>query len=129
MGISASLLAFSVSALAQVGGPELTTDHPYYPGEGAMSTPLKATTAAMAVPRGTLGSASGRDQMIRLFLWRGEHYAHLYSPAVYNLPATQPDPTAGNQLMTDYDAMRAMFSYGRRWPEPDARHRRKRRTR
>ncbi len=108
----AALLLSAASAGAQAGDPQLRTDHPYFPGEGAMSTPARCVNLAMTTPRGTLGSASGRDQMIRLFLWRGEHYAHLHSPAVYNLPGVQPSPSADNPLMIDYDSMRALFSYG-----------------
>lgn len=105
------MLAAATAAAAQVGDPQLETDDPFYPGEGAMSTPSRAVNHALRIPRGALGSASNRDKLIRLFLWRAEHYAHLYSPAVYNLPGVQPDPSADNPLMTDYDAMRALFSY------------------
>lgn len=99
-------------AWAQTGGPELKTDHPYFPGEAAMSTPSRAVTHAMAIPRGSLGSSTNRDKLIRLFLWRAEHYSHLDSPAIHALPGVAPDPHGGNVLMTDYDSMRAMFSYG-----------------
>lgn len=107
-----SLLAASVPALAQAGGPELTTDDPYYPGEGALSTPSRVLSRAFSTPRGTLGSTANRDKMIRLWLWRAEHYGHQLSPAVYNLPGVTPSPSADNPLMTDYDAMRGLFSYG-----------------
>jgi len=110
--VSVFVLAFSASAWAQTGDPELKTDHPYFPGEAAMSTPTKAVAHALAIPRGSLGNSTNRDKLIRIFLWRGEHFAHQISPAVYNLPAVTPNPSADNPLMTDYDAMRAMFSYG-----------------
>ncbi len=105
-------VAATSTAYAQAGGPELRTDDTYFPGEGAMSTPAKVVQRAYAIPRGTLGSATNRDKFIRLFLWRSENFGHLTSPAVYNLPGVAPDPKADNGLMTDYDAMRALFSYG-----------------
>ncbi len=106
-------LALALSALlAQTGDPQLQTDHPYYPGERAMSTPARVASRVLNASRGTLSNASGRDRMIRLFLWRAETFSHQYSPAVYNLPGLQPNPGADNPLMTDYDAMRALFSYG-----------------
>jgi hypothetical protein len=103
------ILAFLAS---QTGDPQLRTDHPHYAGEGSMSTPARAVQHAMAVPRGALGSSTDRDRLVRLFLWRAETFSHLSSPAVYNLPGVTPDPAADNPLMTDYDAMRALFSYG-----------------
>ncbi len=104
--------AGALAAPAQAGDPQLKTDHPYYPGELGMSTPQRAVQTALSTPRGTLGSSTNRDKMIRLFLWRAETFAHLYSPAVYNLPGVQPNPQADNPLMTDYDGMRGLFSYG-----------------
>lgn len=106
------LLLAAAPARGQVGDPQLETDHVYFPGEGAMSTPARAVKMAMSAPRGTLGGESGRDKLIRLFLWRAEHYAHLWSPAVYNLPGLVPNPRADHPLMTDLDSMRALFSYG-----------------
>jgi hypothetical protein len=112
--LAAALIAVLGAApvSAQVGDPELKTDHPYYPGELGLSTPARAVSTALSRSRGTLGNSTNRDKMIRLFLWRGEHYGHLLSPAVYNLPGVQPDPAGDNPLMTDYDGMRALFSYG-----------------
>jgi hypothetical protein len=111
-----AVLAGSAPAWAQAGGPELKTDDPYYPGEGALSTPPRVLSHAFSVPRGTMGASTNREKMIRLFLWRAEHYGHQVSPEVYNLPGTvansTPDPSSDNPLLTDYDAMRAMFSYG-----------------
>jgi hypothetical protein len=109
---AAAAFGWAAPALAQAGGPELKTDHTYFPGEGAMSTPARVLQHANAIPRGTVGTGTDREKFIRLFLWRAEHYTHLLSPAVYNLPGITPDPSADNGLMTDYDAMRAMFSYG-----------------
>ncbi|HLH28352.1 MAG TPA: hypothetical protein VKW77_05520, partial [Acidimicrobiales bacterium] len=106
------LVAAAAPAWAQAGGPELKTDDPYYPGEGALSTPSRVLAHALAVPRGPLGASTNREKMIRLFLWRAEHFAHNVSPEVYNLPGVDPAPSKDNPLMTDYDAMRALFSYG-----------------
>jgi hypothetical protein len=106
------LMAAAAPAWAQAGGPELKTDDPYYPGEGALSSPPRVLAHAYAVPRGSLGSGTNREKMIRLFLWRAEHFAHQVSPEVYNLPGVVPAPSQDNPLMTDYDAMRALFSYG-----------------
>jgi len=105
-------VAAAAEAYAQAGGPELKTDDVYYPGEGALSTPARVIQHANAIPRGTVGTATDREKFIRLFLWRAEHYTHLYSPAVYNLPGVTPDPSNDNGLMTDYDGMRTLFSYG-----------------
>jgi MYXO-CTERM domain-containing protein len=104
--------ALAPAARAQVGDPQLLTDHPYYPGEGAMSTPARAVKLAMDTPRGTLGTGNDRDKLIRLFLWRIEHFAHAISPAVYNMPGKKPNPSGDDPLMTDYDGMRGLFSYG-----------------
>ena len=41
------VFALSASAWAQTGDPELKTDHPYYPGEAALSTPAKVVSHAM----------------------------------------------------------------------------------
>ncbi len=109
---AAVALGWAAPAFAQAGGPELKTDDTFFPGEGAMSTPAKVIQHANAIPRGTVGTGTDREKFIRLFLWRAEHYTHLYSPAVYNLPGITPDPSADNGLMTDYDAMRTLFSYG-----------------
>lgn len=109
---AAAMLASAAPALAQAGGPELRTDDPYFPGEGALSTPARVLQHANATPRGTVGTGTDREKLIRLFLWRAEHYTHLISPAVYNLPGKTPNPAADEQLMTDYDAMRTFFSYG-----------------
>jgi hypothetical protein len=103
---------WATPALAQAGGPELRTDDPYFPGEGSLSTPARVIAHANAIPRGTVGTGTDREKLIRLFLWRAEHYCHLDSPAVYNLPGVTPDPSSDNGLMTDYDAMRTFFSYG-----------------
>jgi hypothetical protein len=105
-------VAVSARANAQVGDPQLRTDHPYFPGELALSTPARVIATALATPRGTLGNGTNRDKLIRLFLWRAEHYGHLHSPAIYNLPGVKPNPLAANQLMTDNDGMRGLFSYG-----------------
>lgn len=110
--LSTALLRIESPAEAQVGDPQLRTNHQYFPGELAMSTPARAVNHAMVAGRGSVGSTSNRDKLIRLFLWRSETFAHNYSPAVYNLPGVQPNPLAGNQLMTDFDAMRTLFSYG-----------------
>jgi hypothetical protein len=105
-------VAASGDAGAQAGDPQLRTDHPHFPGELAMSTPPRVVSTALAMPRGSLGNTTNRDKLIRLFLWRAEHYGHLHSPAIYNLPGVKPNPLAINQLMIDNDGMRALFSYG-----------------
>ncbi len=107
-----ALLALSLGLSAQVGDPQIGTDHPYFPGEKAMSTPARVRDFSNAVPRGTLTAANDREKLIRLFLWRAEHFSHALSPSIYNLPGVTPDPSADNGLMIDYDAMRSLFSYG-----------------
>jgi hypothetical protein len=106
------VLGSSASAWAQTGDPQLKTDHPNYPGEAALSTPTKVIAHAMGISRGSLGNSTNRDKLIRLFLWRAEHYAHFDSPEIYALPWKTPDPKNATTLITDYDSMRAMFSYG-----------------
>jgi len=109
---AAVALGWSALAFAQAGGPELKTDDTYFPGEGALSTPAKVLQHANAIPRGAVGTGTDREKLIRLFLWRAEHYTHLVSPAVYNMPGVVPSPSNDNPLMTDYDSMRTLFSYG-----------------
>lgn len=106
------MIPFLLSLILQAGDPQLRTDDPYFPGEGALSTPAKCLQAAWAAPRGSLGSATNREKLIRLFLWRAEHFAHLNSPETYALPGLTPNPSAPNSLLTDYDGMRGLFSYG-----------------
>jgi hypothetical protein len=106
------ILASALPAAAQTGDPQLRTDHPYFAGEGAMSTPARCVNHAMGISRGALGNSSERDRLVRMFLWRAETFSHQLSPSIYNLPGVTPDPAADNSLMIDYDAMRSLFSYG-----------------
>ena len=68
-------LVLSLLALVQVGDPQIGTDHPYFPGEKAMSTPARVRDFSNAVPRGSLTAANDREKLIRLFLWRAEHFS------------------------------------------------------
>jgi hypothetical protein len=84
-----------------VGDPQIWTDHPYYPGEGALSTPRRIVETALATPRGGLvEDGTNRSALIKLFLWRAEHYTHGPTPMLYNLPGYTPDP-AGTAVGRD----------------------------
>jgi hypothetical protein len=80
--ISAIALAIALwlapSALADVGDPQIRTNHPWYPGELACSTfeRLQATQAEVyerVVGRKPL---SDQDKALASWLWRNTHYAH-----------------------------------------------------
>ena len=76
-----SLLAFclAVHALGDVGDPQIKTDHPWYPGELAMSTFERLfATQAIAYERAT-GRSRGQtdeDKALASWFWRNTHYWH-----------------------------------------------------
>lgn len=66
------------SAFAAVGDPQLKTDHPWYPGELALSTfdRLFATEAAAYERVTGRKVATDEDKALAAWLWRNTHYAH-----------------------------------------------------
>src|SRR3954454_5813165 len=65
-------------AAADVGDPQVRTDHPWYPGELACSTfPRLFATQAEVYRRGGGEGAGGRPQRaLASWLWRNTHYWH-----------------------------------------------------
>ncbi|HTL53629.1 MAG TPA: DNRLRE domain-containing protein, partial [Planctomycetota bacterium] len=108
--IGAIFLAGPLHAVS-VGDPEIKTDDTYFPGELALSTLPRIVAHAYSIPRGTVGSSTEHDKLIKLFLWRCEHFTHLESPELIENPNYTPDPAADNTLITEYDTLRGMFSY------------------
>ncbi|MEQ1826104.1 MAG: hypothetical protein ABL921_09160 [Pirellula sp.] len=66
------------SAQAQVGDPQLGTDHPWYPGELAMSTfeRLFATQAEQYERTTGIHPRSDHDRAMASWLFRNTHFAH-----------------------------------------------------
>jgi hypothetical protein len=73
-----SLLLFVPSLDAAVGDPQLGTDHPWYPGELAMSSFERlAATQAEQYERATGRKAeSDQDKALAAWFFRNTHYAH-----------------------------------------------------
>ncbi len=66
------------TALAGVGDPQLRTEHPWYPGELAMSTfeRLAETQAAMWQRVTGKPVVTDEDRVLAAWFWRNTHYAH-----------------------------------------------------
>jgi hypothetical protein len=65
-------------ARADVGDPQIRTDHPWYPGELACSTfpRLFATQAALYKRVVGMRPATDEHKALAAWLWRNTHYAH-----------------------------------------------------
>jgi hypothetical protein len=78
--VSAVLLIvlFATSARADVGDPQVRTDHPWYPGELACSTfdRLAATQAALYERVVGTRPATDEQKALAAWLWRCTHYCH-----------------------------------------------------
>jgi hypothetical protein len=78
--LSAILVGLLHPALlsADVGDPQVRTDHPWYPGELACSTfeRLFATQAALYERVTGIKPTSDEDKVLAAWLWRNTHYAH-----------------------------------------------------
>src|SRR6476646_918602 len=78
--ILAITIAFCCVSLASadVGDPQLGTDHPWYPGELACSTfdRLFATQAAAYQRVTGRDCATDEDKALAAWLWRNTHYWH-----------------------------------------------------
>jgi hypothetical protein len=63
---------------ADVGDPQVRTDHPWYPGELACSTfeRLFATQAALYERVTGIKPVTDEDRVLAAWLWRNTHYAH-----------------------------------------------------
>ncbi len=103
-----SLCGLALPAIAggEVGDPTLRTDHPHYPGEGAIQTVEDCVRFA------TEGKEGEQERAIALYLWMLTHQWHLASPQEWNIPGETPDTARDNHEMVVYDANRARFSYG-----------------
>lgn len=127
-GLVTAVLTSSVTA--EVGNPQIRTDHPIYPGELAYST--QDRLAQSVIHSGDWGLGLGdseRDVALKFFLWRITHTIHDYSPATWTplhgyfqdkfgehskAHPTRPDPKAEAHSADDIDtdAIRWQFSYG-----------------
>src|SRR3954470_19912611 len=77
--IALSLLSLAAAPLsAGVGDPQLKTDHPWYPGELAISTfdRLFATEAAAYKRVTGKDVKSDEDKALAAWLWRNTHCSH-----------------------------------------------------
>lgn len=76
--IALLLLSVTFPLAAGIGDPQLRTDHPWYPGELAMSRfdRLFATQAALYKRVTGRDVASDEDKALASWLWRNTHYAH-----------------------------------------------------
>jgi hypothetical protein len=65
-------------ALADVGDPQVRTDHPWYPGELACSTFDRLFATQAEVYKRVVGvePKSEQDLALAAWLWRNTHYAH-----------------------------------------------------
>ncbi|MGH7143061.1 MAG: hypothetical protein ACREJ2_02875 [Planctomycetota bacterium] len=77
-----------------------------------MSTLPRILQFAYSIPRGSVGSTSEHDRIIKLFCWRDEHFSHMYCPELYEVPGRTPNPLGDDTLISDYDSLREMFSFG-----------------
>src|SRR6476619_147856 len=70
------LLPFA--AIAEVGDPQIKTDHPWYPGELACSTfeRLFASQADQYRRATSITPTSDHDKALASWYWRNTHYAH-----------------------------------------------------
>jgi hypothetical protein len=76
--IAAGLLAMSLAARADVGDPQVKTDHPWYPGELSCSTfeRLFATQAALYKRVVGVEPKTDEQKVLAAWLWRNTHYWH-----------------------------------------------------
>lgn len=72
------MLLSSATAWAEVGDPQLKTDHPWYPGELALSNFDRLAATQAEVYRRETGRVvtSDEDKALASWYWRNLHYAH-----------------------------------------------------
>src|SRR5258706_10012054 len=77
-GLGAALLLFSSICRADVGDPQIKTDHPWYPGELAYSTfeELFATQAKQYQQAVGTTPATEEEKALASWFWRNTHYWH-----------------------------------------------------
>lgn len=76
---TSGLILFSVrSGIADVGDPQIRTDHPWYPGELACSTfeRLFATQAEQYRRAVGVDPKTDEEKALAAWMWRNTHYAH-----------------------------------------------------
>ncbi len=68
----------TAGALAEVGDPQIRTDHPWYPGELAISNFDRLFATQAELYRRVTGRevASDEDKALASWLWRNTHYWH-----------------------------------------------------
>jgi hypothetical protein len=73
-----ALLFASGIAFAEIGDPQLKTDHPYYPGELASSTFERLFEAQAKLYEHVTGQPvkTEQDKVLAAWLWRNTHYWH-----------------------------------------------------
>jgi hypothetical protein len=78
IAFAAIVLLVAGPAVAALGDPQLKTDHPWYPGDLAISTfdRLFATEAALYKRVTGKDVNSDEDKALAAFLWRNTHFAH-----------------------------------------------------
>ncbi len=91
---------------AEVGDVLLSTNHPHYPGEGALQTPEDCVRFA------TRGATTHHDRSIAIFHWLLTHQWHLHSPQEWCQIGRQPGASNSDYEMVVYDANKGRFSYG-----------------
>jgi hypothetical protein len=76
--IFAIALTLAAKVTAEVGDPQIRTDHPWYPGELACSTfeRLVATQAEQYLRMTGIESKSDEDKALASWAWRNTHFAH-----------------------------------------------------
>ncbi len=78
--VSAILLVLPLasSARADIGDPQIRTDHPWYPGELACSTFERLAATEAAVYQRVVGTKPLTDEgkVLAAWLWRCTHYCH-----------------------------------------------------
>lgn len=99
-------LGWQCVATAEIGDPTVQTDHPQYPGEGALQTPEACAQLA------TVGAKSDHDRALALFNWILTHQWHNASPQEWCTPGASPGQRPDDTEMVVYDANRGRFSYG-----------------
>src|SRR5207249_773237 len=78
VGLVALVLLTASQACADVGDPQIRTDHPWYPGELACSTfeRLFATQAALYERVVGVRPTTDEQKALAAWLWRNTHYYH-----------------------------------------------------
>jgi hypothetical protein len=104
--LTAAMVLQAATIAAGVGDPTIETDHPHYPGEGALQT------IEQCVAQATRGQQSPQEQALALYQWLLAHQFHLHSPQEWNIPGQTPGANPSDSEMVVYDANRARFSYG-----------------